>query len=136
MQRNLPNWVTSKAPPNGMQINIVTLVKTILLPLVWVGVDIGSDGAVLREMWVVLTILDASDGTRSDFAVVLVVISCICLLSSLLNLVLSNPCASLLINARTTVHMKTRELERKDVPVPIGAFNIVMLLFCSLRPSV
>ena len=136
MQRILPNWMKSKAPPNGMQINIVTLVKTILLPLVWVGFDIGSDGVVLREMWFVLTILDASYETRPDFAVVLVVMSCICLLLSLLNLVLSNPCASLLINARTTVHMKTRELERKDVPVPLGAFNIVMLLFCSLRPSV
>ena len=107
MQRNLPNWMKSKAPPNGMQINIVTLVKTILLPLVWVGVDIGSDGVVLREMWFVLTILDASDETRPDFAVVLVVMSCIVLLLSVLNLVLSNPCASLLINARTTVHMKT-----------------------------
>ena len=123
MQRKLlPNWMKSKSPPNGMQINIFTLVQTILLPLVSVGVDISSDGAVLREMGSVMWVFDFA-----VFTVFQVVASSIILLSSLLNLVLSNPCASLLINARTTVLMKTRELERKDVPVPLGAFNLFLV---------
>ena len=132
MQRKLlPNWMKSKASPNGMQINIFTLIQTILVPLVSVGVDISSDGAVLREMGTVMWVFDFA-----VFTVFHVVASSIILLSSMLNLVLSNPWSSLLINARTTVLMKTRELERKDVPVPLGAFNIIMLLFCSHRPSV
>ena len=119
MQRKLlPNWMKSKASPNGMQINIFTLIQTILLPLVSVGVDISSDGAVLREMWSVMWVFDFA-----VFTVFHVVVSSIILLSSMLNLVLSNPWSSLLINARTTVLMKTRELERKDVPVPLGEHN-------------
>ena len=118
MQRKLlPNWMKSKSPPNGIQINIFNLVQTILVPLVSVGVDYGSDVAVLVLMWNVMR-----DYHFAVFTDVLVVASAIILLSSMLNLVLSNPWSSLLINARTTVLMKTRELERKDVPVPLGAF--------------
>ena len=125
MQRKLPKWVKSKSPPNGMQINMFILVQTILLPLIGVGIDLGLDSRVLGQMWSVIEVAYFVFG-----------LSCSILLSSLLNLVFSNPLATLLINARTSVLMKTRELERKDVPVPLGAFNIVMLLFCSLRPSV
>ena len=42
MQRKLPNWMKSKAHANGMQIDMFSVVKTILLPLVLVGFDIGS----------------------------------------------------------------------------------------------
>ena len=134
MQRKLlPNWMKSKASPNGMQINIFTLIQTILVPLVSVGVDISSDGVALGQMWSYYFDPQNNQFVWADGELFL---SSSILFFSVVNLVLSNPWASLLINARTTVLMKTRELERKDVPVPLGAFNIVMLLFCSLRPSV
>ena len=113
MQKKLPNWIKSKAPPNGMQINMFIIVQTILLPLIGVGIDLGLDSRVLGQMWSVI-----------EVAYLVFGLSCSILLSSLLNLVFSNPLATLLINARTSVLMKTRELERKNVPVPLGAFNL------------
>ena len=44
------------------------------------------------------------------------------LLRSILNLFTSNPLATLLRNARTKIMMNSRELERKDVPVPLGNY--------------
>lgn len=49
----------------------------------------------------------------------LFVVSIIILALSILNLLLPNPLATLLRNARTTVMMNSRELERKDMPEPL-----------------
>ena len=50
----------------------------------------------------------------------LLLVSILILFYSTLTLLLSNPLATLLRNARTTVMMSSRELERMDVPVPLG----------------
>ena len=113
----------SEAPLDGIHINIFTLVKTILLPLILVGFDVGSDGGVIGQMWSYVRAnrtYTSSGAVREPKSTVYFYMSWVVLSSSLLNLMLSNPWASLLINARTTVLMKTRELERKDVPVPSG----------------
>ena len=46
--------------------------------------------------------------------------SILILIFSTLNLIMSNPLATLVRNARTMVMMNSRELERKDVLVPLG----------------
>ena len=51
---------------------------------------------------------------------ILFLVSIIILVGSTWNLLRSNPLATLVRNARTTVMMNSRELERKDVPVPLG----------------
>ena len=50
----------------------------------------------------------------------LFIVSILILIVSIVNLLRSNSLATLLRNARTTVMMNSRELERKDVPVPLG----------------
>ena len=50
----------------------------------------------------------------------LFIVSIVILFFSTVNLLMSNPLATLVRNARTTVMMNSRELERKDVPVPLG----------------
>merc|ERR550532_1146555 len=49
----------------------------------------------------------------------LFIVSIWILIFSTMNLLRSNPLATLVRNARTTVMMNSRELERKDVPVPL-----------------
>merc|ERR550532_2773545 len=49
----------------------------------------------------------------------LFIVSIWILVASTWNLLRSNPLATLVRNARTTVMMDSRELERKDVPVPL-----------------
>ena len=119
MQRNFPKWMKSEAPMKGMQINIFTLVITILLPLILVGFDAASDMGVIGQMWSYITY----DFTEWTVAATCLIFSIFILSFSMSNLIFSNPWASLLINARTTILMKTRELERKDVPVPLGECN-------------
>ena len=51
---------------------------------------------------------------------ILFLVSILILFYSTLNLLWSNPLATLMRSARTTVMMNSRELERKDVPVPLG----------------
>ena len=113
MKKNLiPNLLKSKSPPKGLQISYFTLGKAILLPLILVGFDVGSDAGVLDQMVTIWT--------GADALYVYVLISILILIFSTLNLIFSNPWASLLVNARTSVFMETRESERKDMAVPIG----------------
>ena len=51
--------------------------------------------------------------------------SILILIFSTLNLLMSNPLATLVRNTRTMVMMNSRELERKDVLVPLGNNNRV-----------
>ena len=53
----------------------------------------------------------------------LFVMSCIILGFSLLNLLLDVPVKSLIRNARTSALMSSREMESKNVPVPIGDYT-------------
>ena len=48
--------------------------------------------------------------------------SCMILLISLLNLIVENPAKTLIRSVRTSALMGSREMNAKDVPVPIGKF--------------
>ena len=50
----------------------------------------------------------------------LFVVSIFILFLSTVSLLKSNPLATLVRNARTRIMLNSRELERKDVPVPLG----------------
>ena len=113
--RLIPNWLKFKSPPKGLQISFFTLGKAILLPLILVGFDVGSDAGVLGQMFTI-----GIEWKHGNALVVYCFISSFILLFSTFNLIFSNPWASLLINARTSVFMETRESERKDMAVPIG----------------
>ena len=111
----IPNLLKSKSPPKGLQTNFYTLAKAILLPLILVGFDVGSDAEVLGQMFTIGIELYENNALGVYFY-----ISSFILFFSMFNLIFSNPWASLLINARTSVFMETRESEKKDVAVPIG----------------
>ena len=98
-----------------LAISFFTLAKAILLPLILVGFDVGSDAGVLGQMF---TITIERKGEAA--LIIYTAISSVILFSSTVNLIFSNPWASLLVNARTSVYMETRESERKDMAVPIG----------------
>ena len=66
------------------------------------------------------TASEQKDLTQGAMLLSLFFVSIAILVSSTLNMLRSNPLASLVRNARTTVMMNSRELERKDVPVPLG----------------
>jgi len=107
------------APPEGLQISKFLLATTIVLPLLLVGADMVSDGGVLGQMWP-YTYFAAGDVKGEEMILAfLFIVSILILFFSTVNLLQSNPLATLVRNARTTVMMKSRELERKDVPVPL-----------------
>ena len=131
----------TSGPKKGLEIGPFLLAQTIVLPLILVGADMVTDGDMLGQMWpyavfsgsgnqVELNSTAGANISRSDEVAVdddegiilgfLFLVSIIILLLSILNMCRSNPLASLVRNARTTVMMNSRELERKDVPVPLG----------------
>ena len=121
----------SASPKTGIQISTFLVVTTIVLPLLLVGADMLSDGGVLAQMWPYtrfakdLAGADSGDEARLNstapwILAYLFLVSIIVLEFSTGNLLRSNPLATLVRNARTTVMMNSRELERKDVPVPLG----------------
>ena len=131
----------TSGPKKGLEIGPFLLAQTIVLPLILVGADMVTDGDMLGQMWpyavfsgsgnqVELNSTARANISRSDEVAVendegfilgfLFFVSIIILLLSTCNLRRSNPLASLVRNARTTVMMNSRELERKDVPVPLG----------------
>ena len=154
----------SASPKRGLPIGIFLLVQTIVLPLILVGVDIVTDGDVLRQMWphtgsaakglnsaagggnnsssdevevneernktvndtgditnsTGTELEDQSEGAEGKILLSLFGVSIVILSFSTLIMILSNPLASLVRRATTTSIMSSRELERKDVPVPLG----------------
>ena len=137
----------TSGPKKGLEIGPFLLAQTIVLPLILVGADMVTDGDMLGQMWpytafgkalaealsgnqVELNSTAGANISRSDEVAVdddegiilgfLFFVSIIILLLSILNMCRSNPLASLVRNARTTVMMNSRELERKDVLVPLG----------------
>ena len=133
----------SSGPKRGLKIGPILLAQTIVMPLLLVGADMVSDGGVLGQMWpytmwakfLAGAEFRKFDGNISRLAVneernmtvnergilgFLFGVSIMILFESTWNLLRSNPLATLVRNARTTVMMNSRELERKDVPVPLG----------------
>ena len=151
----LPACFKSKAARRGIELSQLTIIQTIALPLVLVAVDVGSDGNMLSNMVSIMNTLAATNTTinklnSTDDNVTeqlnsssteeienrqgegplgaLFGMSCAILFFSMLNLMYSKPAKTLIRNARTSVLMSSRELESKDVPVPIGeSFSFVII---------
>ena len=108
------------------------------MPVALVGSDMISDGSVLAQMWPYTdmgkalageygnqegkgTKLLAGEPSALDATLdYLFIVSIIILFLSTWNLFRSNWLSTLLRNARTSLMMESRELERKDAPVPLG----------------
>ena len=63
---------------------------------------------------------DSGEDLDAAILAIMFLVSLLILIASTLTLLFSNTLATLLRNARTNVMMNSRELERKDVPVPLG----------------
>ena len=118
--------------------------QVIGVPLGLVALDIGSDGNLLISMPSFLrgsnTTVLTNNSTENNFTmqhnnssieagneqggrhalIGLFGASCMILLYSLLNLILENPAKTLIRSVRTSALMGSREMNAKDVPVPIG----------------
>ena len=118
--------------------------QVIGVPLGLVALDIGSDGNLLISMPYYLrgsnTTVLTNNSTENNFTMQhnnssieagnaqrepgaldgLVVASFFILLFSLMNLILENPAKTLIRSLRTSALMGSREMNAKDVPVPIG----------------
>ena len=115
------------------------------MPLALVALDIYSDGNLLYYMksftqWATNTtsftinstnVTELQNSTTSaetgnqqggEALLGLFLASCIILFASMLNLIFGNPFKTLIRNARTSVFMASRELESKDVPLPMGEY--------------
>ena len=151
----LPACFKSSPPARrGIELSRFTIIKSIAVPLVVVAVDVASDGNLLYDMKSYIDTLKVTNTTSNTFnstddnvteqhnnstsssetgknlqeartlGGLFVVSGCI-LLNSILNLIFENPAKTLIRSARTSALMSSRELESKDVPVPIGEYHIV-----------
>ena len=134
-------------PRRGLKISFFTLVQTIAMPLALVAVDVASDGNLLYHMksfigtqWATNTTsftINSTNVTEQHNITTLTetgtpqgettldglfYLSCAILLFSMLNLIFGNPFKTLIRNARTSAFMASRELESKDVPLPMGEY--------------
>ena len=120
--------------------------QVIGVPLGLVALDIGSDGNLLLLMDSYIDALNTraliNNSTENNFTMQhnnssigtgnkqgearalrgLFLASGLILLYSLLNLILENPAKTLIRSVRTSALMGSREMNAKDVPVPIGKF--------------
>ena len=126
-----------------MKISQLTILKTVVVPLVLVAADVATDGNFLGVMRSYIDSLRANSTSNStddnvteilnsttssetgnrEAALALFglwVASAFILLFSMLNLIFGNPVKTLIRNVRTSVLMASREMEAKDVPLPIG----------------
>ena len=125
----------SSSPERGLKIGPFLLAQTIAWPLLLVGTDMVTDGKVVTQMWQYTgtgfdklwnansTASELEDQSELMERVVLnfvFMFSIAILIFSTKKLLLSNPLVTLVRDARTKVMMNSRELERKDVPVPLG----------------
>ena len=126
-------------PSRGVEISKLTFLRTIGLPLVLVMVDIGSDGNMCYFMSDYIgnlrgtTTLTSNNLTNQnnpstnalhvqgkDELTGLFITSVCILVFSMLNLIFQKPAKTLIRSAQTCALMESRELESKDVPLPIG----------------
>ena len=129
----------------------VLIYQVIGLPLGLVALDMGSDGNLLFFMNSYLDTIRAQDtrvlpnnSTNNNFTVQhnnssietgseqrevawrlegLFIGSCLIIGFSLLSLILENPAKTLIRSVRTSALMRSKEMNAKDLPVPIG--NVV-----------
>ena len=133
----------TKVQAKGIEISQFTIIKTIGLPLVVVAVDVATDSNLLFDMNSYIDTLRAnSTSNRTDDNVTeilnstassetgnreaadallgLWVASIFILAASMLNLISGDSTKTLIRNVRTSVLMASREMEAKDVSLPIG----------------
>ena len=126
-----------------MKISQLTILKTVAVPLVMVGADVATDGNLLVDMKSYIDTLLANSTSNSTVDNVTEILnstassetgnreaaralgflcggSVYILAASMINLIYGNPAKSLIRNVRTSVLMASREMEAKDVPLPIG----------------
>ena len=138
------NCINNKSSPRrGIKISWLTVVKAIGYPFVTVAADVGSDGKLLHFMNSIFDTLQATNTTsytinsaydnltdqhhfivQNDPLFGLITASFWILVYSLLNLIFGNPSKTLIRNVRTYTFMASRELEAKDVPLPIGDYIV------------
>ena len=128
--------------------------QVIGVPLGLVALDIGSDGNLLYFMSSYLratnTTVLTNNSTENNFTMqhnnsaietgneegergaldALWAASCIILLFSLLNLIVENPAKTLIRSVRASALMGSREMNARDVPVPIGKIYFRIKSFC------
>lgn len=108
----------SATSTSTIKISPFTVIQVIVVPLAIIGVDIGTDGNFLRNMW---PETNYSKGKKEESALdMLFVTSASILVISLMNLIGSNPLKSLIRSARTSTLMRSRKAESEDVALPIG----------------
>ena len=127
----------TKVQAKGIEISQFTIIKTIGLPLVVVAVDVATDSNLLFDMNSYIDSLrtNSTSNSTDDNVTVTTTISTgrdelsglfwasiVILLFSMLNLIFGNPAKTLIRNVRISVLMESREMEAKDVPLPIGEF--------------
>ena len=127
----------------------VLIYQVIGLPLGLVALDMGSDGNLLFFMNSYLDTIRAqntkilpNNSTNNNFTVqhynslieagrlevvgeALFIGSCLIIGFSLLSLILENPAKTLIRSVRTSALMRSKEMNAKDLPVPIG--NVVFI---------
>ena len=127
----------------------VLIYQVIGLPLGLVALDMGSDGNLLFFMNSFLDTIRAqntkilpNNSTKNNFTVqhynslieagrlevvgeALFIGSCLIIGFSLLSLILENPAKTLIRSVRTSALMRSKEMNAKDLPVPIG--NVVCI---------
>ena len=120
-----------------MKISQLNILKTVVVPLILVAADVATDGNLLVDMKSYIDTLRANSTSNSTDDNVTVTTttstggdelsglfwaSIVILLFSMLNLIFGNPAKTLIRNVRISVLMESREMEAKDVPLPIGEF--------------
>ena len=134
----------TRSPALGLQLSWFTIFLAIGVPLILVAADVVTDGNLLFDMNdYINTLRDNGTGDNSTYDNVtelhnrttltetdnrqeadvldsLFLASCFILAFSMINLIFGNPAKTLIRNVRTSVLMGSRELESKDVPLPIG----------------
>ena len=128
-----------------MNISQLTILKTVAVPLILVGADVATDGNLLVDMKSsydtlranstsnstddnVTEILNSTTSSETGNREAANALGCLWVASvwilafSMLNLIFGNPAKTLIRNVCISVLMESREMEAKDVPLPIGEF--------------
>ena len=127
-----------------MQLSQLTIIHTIGVPLIIVAADVATDGNLLFDMNSYIDTLNntSSNSTYDNVTEIhnsttstetanrqgvvaldgLFTASYLILALSMLNLIIGNPATTLIRKLRTSVLMASREMESKDVPLPIGDY--------------
>ena len=137
-----------KSARRGVELSQLTIIQTIAMPLALVALDVYTDGTFLSDMNSHLASLISTNTTSyvnnsTDDNVTeqqnnstsaetenwhalrgLSMASTIIISFSMLNLIFGNPFKTLIRNARSSALMASREMESKDVPLPIGEYIV------------